>query len=444
MGVLFGTDGVRGVANKDLTADLAMKIGRCGAYVLAGGQDGAKIVIGRDTRISGDMLEAALVAGICSAGVDVIKVGILPTPAIAFLTRDLGACGGVVVSASHNPVEDNGIKYFGPGGHKLPDEIEEEIEKLITGPQSVYCGTGAAVGRSVRLGDAESRYINFLKRSVPVDLAGLRIVLDCANGAASYVAPKVMADLGAEIVSLYNHPDGLNINKDCGSTHLAGLQKKVVECGADLGLAYDGDADRMLAVDSNGKVVDGDQIMVICACHLKKKGRLAENTVVTTVMSNIGMRIALKKRSINVLETKVGDRYVLEECLNTGARFGGEQSGHIIFLDHNTTGDGLLTSLNLLTVMKESGKSLAELASKMERLPQILKNVRVADKDAVMSSPALAGAIARAEERLAGQGRVLIRPSGTEPLVRVMAEGRDPVQLSGLIDELVAVVESLA
>jgi phosphoglucosamine mutase len=442
---MFGTDGIRGVANRDLTPDLAMKIGRCGAAVLSRGQAGARIVVGRDTRISGDMLEGALAAGICSAGVDVLRAGVLPTPAVAFLTRELGAIGGVVISASHNPVEDNGIKYFSHNGYKLPDRIEDEIERLVDDPGSIPAPVGAGVGRCINVVDASDRYVKFLKESAPLlDLSGLSIVVDCANGAAFEVAPRVLKELGAKVTPIFSKPDGLNINKGCGSTQLGALQEKVIGLGADMGLAYDGDADRVLAVDSEGRIVDGDQIMVICARHLKSRGQLAGNTVVTTVMSNMGLHIAMRKSGIRVLETKVGDRYVLEECLRCGASFGGEQSGHILFLEHNTTGDGLLTALQLLSAIREEERTLSELASQMEKLPQILESVRVENKDGVMSSPALFNAIQAAENRLAGQGRVLVRPSGTEPLVRVMAEGRDICELRCLVEELIAVVKKLA
>lgn len=444
MGVLFGTDGVRGVANRDLTPELAMKIGRCGAFVLARGQERARIVIGRDTRISGDMLEGALVAGICSAGADVIRAGILPTPAVAYLTRELGASGGVVISASHNPVEDNGIKYFGPSGYKLPDGVEDEIEELIKEPSAIPSPHGSGVGRCVDLPDAAGRYATFLKQSAPVDLEGLTIVVDCANGAAFQIAPRVLEEMGARVIPIFSRPDGLNINRGCGSTHMGDLREKVVESGADLGLAHDGDADRVLAVDAGGRIVDGDQIMVICARHLKSRGELDRNTVVTTVMSNMGLHLALRESGINVLETKVGDRYVLEECLRCGATFGGEQSGHILFLNHTTTGDGVLTALKLLSAMRDQGKTLAQLAAQMEKLPQILENIRVENKNEVMVHPLLSDAIRLAEERLAGQGRVLVRPSGTEPLVRVMAEGRDPEALRRLVEDLVAVVKKLA
>lgn len=445
MGVMFGTDGVRGVANRELTPELALKLGRAGACVLSRGESGARLVIGRDTRISGDMLEAALVAGICSVGVDVLQVGVMPTPAIAYLTRTLGAAGGVVISASHNPVEDNGIKFFGPSGYKLSDEVEEQIEALVAvGAADLPAPTGGGVGRSYPVTDAADRYVSFLKETVSVDLSGLKVVVDCANGAAYQVAPRVLRELGAEAVPIFNTPDGVNINRGCGSTHIEALAGTVVDCGADLGLAHDGDADRVLAVDAAGNIVDGDKIMLICARYLKETGKLAKNTVVVTVMSNMGLHLALRESGINVAETKVGDRYVMEELLRTGATFGGEQSGHIIFLEHNTTGDGLLTALYLLKVIKETGLPLVKLSAQMERLPQLLENVRVEDKQSVMSSPVLAQAIKEKEKRLAGQGRILVRPSGTEPLVRVMAEGRDPNELRDIVEELTQVVRKLA
>jgi phosphoglucosamine mutase len=374
----------------------------------------------------------------------VLKVGILPTPAIAYLTGALGTSGGVVISASHNPVGDNGIKFFGSSGYKLSDSMEDEIERLIDNPGKIPLPVGGGVGRSYQVEDAVDRYVNFLVAAVPVDLSGLKVVVDCANGAAFAVAPRVLTKLGAEVIPINNTPDGVNINDDCGSTHPGGLMKKVVECGADLGLAHDGDADRVLAVDSCGNLVDGDRIMVICARHLKEKGELAKNTVVVTVMSNLGLHLALRESGINVLETSVGDRYVLEECLRCGSVFGGEQSGHILFLDHIPTGDGLLTALKLLAVVRESGKSLTELAAQMERLPQILKNVRVEDKQAVMSSPVLSEAIRQQERLLAGQGRILVRPSGTEPLVRVMVEGRDIDELEKIVDKLTSLVKAIA
>lgn len=441
---LFGTDGVRGIANKDLTPDLAYKLGRAGAHVLAGRNTPGRIVVGRDTRISGDMLEAALAAGICSTGADVLSVGIIPTPAVSFLTKELDAAAGVVISASHNPVEDNGIKFFGPSGYKLTDDKEQQIEDLLSGSATdIPSPVGADLGRIYRVADADDRYIAFLKGTISGDLKGLKIAVDCANGAAYKVAPRVLQELGAEVVPIFNTPDGININHDCGSTHPEKLQELVVQVGADLGLAHDGDADRLIAVDNRGKLVDGDQIMVICARHLKTQNRLPKNTVVVTVMSNMGLHLAMREAGIEILQTKVGDRYVLEELLQTGAVFGGEQSGHILFLDHSPTGDGVLTALQLLAVIKSTGKSFAELAGQMERLPQLLENVRVADKHKVMSSPDLSNSIAEMESRLAGQGRILVRPSGTESLVRVMAEGRDMKQLQDIVGELVNIVKKL-
>lgn len=444
MGGMFGTDGVRGVANRELTADLALKIGRAGAYVLAQKFPGAPLVIGRDTRISGDMLEGALVAGICSAGVRVLKVGVLPTPAIAYLTRALGAAGGVVISASHNPVADNGIKFFGSDGFKLPDSVEEEIESLVDRQEKIPSPVGHEVGCCSAVAAAGDLYLSFLKEKAPVDLSGLKIVVDCANGAASYVMPRFLRELGAEVVPVFHRPNGVNINDACGSTCPQALREMVLSCGADLGLACDGDADRLIAVDEQGNVVDGDQIMVICGRDLKARGKLAKNTVVVTVMSNLGLHLALRRDGIEIIETKVGDRYVLEEMLKSGATFGGEQSGHILFLDDHTTGDGVLTALKLLSVVVGRGAALSELAAQMERLPQLLENVPVSDKQKVMASPHLQEAIRRQLLKLNGQGRILVRPSGTEPLIRVMAEGRDLEELRVIVKELTQVVRKLA
>ena len=444
MAKLFGTDGVRGVANTELTAELAFKLGQTGAYVLTRQGQPKKVIIGRDTRISGDMLEAALVAGICSVGVDVYKVGVLPTPAIAYLTRKLGAGAGVVISASHNPVQDNGIKFFGPSGYKLPDDLETRIEKLVLDDGAdVPKPTGGELGRTYYVEDALDQYVEYAKSTISTDLKGLKVVVDCANGAAYQVAPRVLSELGAEVIPVFHRPDGVNINVLCGSTHPENLMEEVVKQGAHLGLAHDGDADRVLAVDGNGRLVDGDHIMVICAKHLKAKGKLRKQTLVVTVMSNLGLHKALEKCDIHVVETKVGDRYVLEKLLETGARFGGEQSGHIIFLEHNTTGDGIITALQLLAVVKETGQSLAELASQMEQFPQILKNVRVNDKTAVMHSPSLTEAIRRFERELEGQGRILVRPSGTEPLVRIMVEGRDMEQIQTIVEKMAEMVGNI-
>jgi phosphoglucosamine mutase len=442
MGDMFGTDGVRGVANRELAPELAFKLGRAGAHVLARDGSSTGVVIGKDTRLSGDMLESAMVAGICSAGVNVLQVGIMPTPAIAFLTRELRAAAGVMISASHNPVEDNGIKFFGPSGYKLSEALEDEIEDLVRDNcAGVPSPVGKAVGHTFQVRDAADRYERYACGTVNADLKGLKIVVDCANGAAYHVAPRIYRRMGAEVVPVFNHPDGLNINDGCGSTHPEALMEAVVAHGADLGLAHDGDADRVLAVDAGGRLVDGDQIMLVCARHLKEKGMLTNNTVVVTVMSNLGLHLALKDAGIRVLKTRVGDRYVLEEMLRTGAVFGGEQSGHIIFLDLNRTGDGILTALQLLSVMQASRQSLEELAGRMERLPQLLENIPVADKQAVMDSPVLAEAIAEEEKMLNGTGRILVRPSGTEPLVRVMVEGRNEKQLQEVTGRLAKVIK---
>ncbi len=437
---LFGTDGVRGVANKGLTPELAFKLGRAGAQVLAKTGKKPRIVIGKDTRISGDMLEAALVAGICSVGADALLVGVVPTPAVSFLTRDLEATAGVVISASHNPVEDNGIKFFNSRGYKLEDAVEDEIEKITLGEDTGPRPTGAGVGRAVHVMDAESRYVDFLKKTISTDLKSIKVVVDCANGAASSASPKALWELGAEVIPVFNDPDGININKDCGSTRIQALQQAVLEHGARVGLAHDGDADRVLAVDENGQVVDGDQIMVICARNLKEKGKLAQNTLVVTVMSNLGLHLALKEKGIRTEQTRVGDRYVLERMREIGASLGGEQSGHIIFLDHNTTGDGVLTGLQLLAVMKESGQPLSKLASGIKRLPQVLVNVHVRDKQASMEHPVVQEAIQEAEATLGDQGRILVRPSGTEPLLRIMGEGTDEQQIRQIVESIAQVV----
>ena len=445
MRALFGTDGVRGLANKELTPMLAYKLGMAGASVLsrcAKGPVKPTIIIGKDTRISGDMLEAALIAGICSVGVNVLRVGVMPTPAVAFLTRKLKATAGVVISASHNPVEDNGIKFFASTGYKLPDEIELEIERMIRRDhmQELPCPVGSEVGSVKDVSNAADLYANFAMHTIDSRLDGLSIVIDCANGAASYLSPRIFRDLGAEVIPIYHEPNGININKGCGSTHPEEVARKVVEFGADFGLAHDGDADRVIAVDEEGNIIDGDHIMVICSTHLKRKGKLPKDTVVVTVMSNLGLRLGLKDANIKVLETQVGDRYVLEELLKSGAVFGGEQSGHIIFLEHNTTGDGIVTGLQLAAVIKETGKSLSELAAQMERLPQVLVNVRVTDKNAVMENQEVKKAIETGEKALGEKGRILVRPSGTEPKVRVMAEGSDEEQLQEIVETIAAII----
>lgn len=439
MARLFGTDGVRGKANTELTPELAFKLGKAGAYVLGKRQEKAKIVIGKDTRISGDMLEAALAAGICSMGVDVLKAGVLPTPGIAFLTRTLEASAGVVISASHNPYEDNGIKFFAGSGFKLSDELEDEIEDTLKRIDELELPSGGDIGSIVEVENASEKYAAFLKKT-SVSLKGLKIILDCANGAAYEVGPKVLADLGAEVIPLYNQPDGININVHCGSTHPEALAKEVLQHGADLGLACDGDADRIIAVDENGNILDGDAIMVICARALKDKGKLAHDSLVVTVMSNMGLHKALRKAGIRILETKVGDRYVMEKLLESGAILGGEQSGHLIFLEHNTTGDGLLSGLQLLSVIKEKKAKLSELAKQMKRFPQVLVNTSVGNKDKIMQNEQVNLKVREVQESLGEDGRILVRPSGTESLIRVMLEGPDQQELTMLAEEVVKVV----
>lgn len=445
MGRLFGTDGVRGFANKELTPELAYKLGRAGAYILTKDlQEKGKIIIGKDTRISGDMLEAALIAGITSVGVNVVRAGVIPTPGISYLTRFDQAQAGIVISASHNPFHDNGIKFFGSDGYKLPDAMEEEIERLVLdAEEEIVSAEGEKIGRVNLDDEALDKYRKMLMSTIQGDFSGLKVVLDCAHGAAYQLAPRILQELGAQVVTIGDEPNGVNINDNCGSTHMEMLQKMVVETKADLGIAHDGDADRVLFVDRYGQIVDGDFIMVILALDLMKENKLKDNKLVITVMSNLGLHLALKKAGVQLIETKVGDRYVLEAMKEQGAVLGGEQSGHIILLDHNTTGDGILTALQVLSVVKKTKTDLNELAQQMKRLPQSLVNVRVSDKKKVMESPILAQAVSTGEERLAGEGRILVRPSGTEPLVRVMAEGPSEEVLENVIKEIVEVVEKL-
>ncbi len=441
----FGTDGVRGIANTELDCDLAYKLGRAGGYVLTKGKEKVKVIVGKDTRVSGDMLESALIAGLMSVGCDVITVGVIPTPGVAYLTRFYNADCGVVISASHNPVEYNGIKFFNQDGYKLDDEIELEIEKYIKDISKVEVRpTGNKVGRKLHQHDAVRDYVNYLKSIVNVDLSGIKVVLDCANGAAYKVGPMVFEELGATVISINNTPDGNNINDKCGSTHPESLQKAVVEHNADLGLAYDGDADRLISVNEKGQIVDGDHIMILSAIYLKKHNKLAQDTLVVTVMSNIGLEIAAKENNIKLATTSVGDRYVLEEMKNKGYNLGGEQSGHMIFLDYNTTGDGVLSSLVLAQIVKEEGKTLSELASVMTQYPQVLVNARIKNenKNKYMEDPEIKAEIERIEKLLDGCGRVLIRPSGTEPLVRVMLEGKDEGQLRELATNLANLIQS--
>ncbi|QXM06637.1 phosphoglucosamine mutase [Crassaminicella indica] len=444
MGKLFGTDGVRGIANKELTADLAYKLGRIGSFVLTNGKKKAKIVIGKDTRISGDLLESALVAGILSTGSDCLCVGVVPTPAVAYLTRHYGADAGIVISASHNPVEYNGIKFFNKDGFKLLDEVEEKIEEIILKDEEIDVNPwGKDLGRKIEIDDAIKQYANFLKSTIDVDLRGMKIAVDCANGAAYVAAPAVLSALGAEIKIIHHKPDGLNINLNCGSTHPEEIQRVVLDWGADVGLAFDGDADRLIVVDEKGQIVDGDKILTICGTSLKEKGKLAKDTVVATVMSNMGLEKALNEVGCKVEKTKVGDRYVLEKMKEEGYVLGGEQSGHIIFLEHNTTGDGLLSALQFLSVVKEKKQSVSKLASAMTTYPQVLVNAKVSNdkKMKYMEDTVIVDEIKKLEKIMDGEGRVLIRPSGTEPLVRVMLEGKDLEQLKLLSEELAEIIE---
>lgn len=429
MGRMFGTDGVRGVAGAELTIELATRLGQAGAYVLTKERaHQPTIIVGCDTRISGGMLANALMAGICSVGANAIYVGVMPTPAIAYLTRKHRVDAGVVISASHNPMEFNGIKFFNGDGYKLSDTLEDEIEALIkNNMKDVALPVGSGVGRIDYRFDIRDEYVEFMKKTVPVELDGMKIVVDCAEGAAHYTAVKTLRDLGAKLVAIHTNPDGTNINANCGSTHMEELQARVVYEKAALGIAFDGDADRMLAVDENGDIIDGDQLLAICGTNMKAKGILKKNTIVVTVMSNLGFTLMGEKNKIHVEKTKVGDRYVLENMLENGYNIGGEQSGHIIFLDDNTTGDGLLSALHLLQVMVDTGKPLSELAKIMEVLPQALVNAKVPNhkKEKFMEYSEIAEAIAEVEKKFRGEGRVLIRPSGTEPLIRVMIEGKD-------------------
>ena len=429
MARMFGTDGVRGVAGSELTIELATKLGQAGAYVLTKEQEHqATIIVGCDTRISGGMLASALMAGICSVGANAILVLFNIEPVTSYLTRKHKVDAGVVISASHNPMEFNGIKFFNGEGYKLPDEMEDEIESLIkNNMKDVVLPIGSGVGKIDYRFDLRDEYVKFMEKCVPVDLKGMKIVVDCAEGASHYTSVKALTDLGADLIAIHTDPDGTNINSNCGSTHMDELKARVVYEKAAVGLAFDGDADRMLAVDEHGNVVDGDQIMAICGNYMKSKGTLKKDTIVVTVMTNLGFTLMGQKEGIHVEKTKVGDRYVLENMRKNGYNIGGEQSGHVIFLDDNTTGDGLLSALHLLEVMVNTGKPLSELAEIMEVLPQALVNAKVPNhkKEKFMEYQEIADAVADVEKKFKGEGRVLIRPSGTEPLVRVMIEGKD-------------------
>ncbi|NIK79055.1 phosphoglucosamine mutase [Paenibacillus castaneae] len=443
MGKYFGTDGVRGVANRELTPELAYKIGRCGGYVLTRKANKPKVVIGLDTRISGPMLESALIAGLLSIGASVVRLGVVSTPAVAYITRELNADAGVMISASHNPVEDNGIKFFAGDGFKLSDDTELEIEQLI---DAVVDGLprpeGGDIGAVSSDKGAKQRYLDYLKTTIKGDFSGLKIVLDCANGSAYELAPSVFRELGADIITVGAEPDGLNINAGVGSTHPEYLTEQVLKHGADLGLSFDGDADRLIAIDEKGEEVDGDFILCIIGDAMKRAGKLKEDTIVTTVMANIGFFKGTERIGLKTAQTAVGDRYVMEEMRRGGFNLGGEQSGHVIFLDHITTGDGILTALQLVDTLSASGKMLSELKGLMRKYPQQLVNVRVGDKSLYLGNVAIEEAVQRVERELGDEGRVLVRPSGTESLIRVMAEGPDKEMVESYVAQIVEVVKS--
>ncbi|MCE7005786.1 phosphoglucosamine mutase [Kibdelosporangium philippinense] len=444
MSRLFGTDGVRGLANVDLTPELALAVSASAARVLAEHDRSHRpvAVVGRDPRASGEMLQAAVAAGLASAGADVLQVDVMPTPGVAYLVDNLGADLGVMISASHNPMPDNGIKLFAAGGHKLPDDVEDEIEAGMDA--KLDRPTGAGVGRIYTVPDALDRYIEHLLAASPQRLDGLKVVVDCANGAAWAAAPRAYREAGAEVIAIHALPDGENINEECGSTHIDGLRQAVLTEGADMGIAHDGDADRCLAVDANGNLIDGDQIMAVLALAMKDRGELVQNTLVTTVMSNLGLHLAMREAGVTIRTTAVGDRYVLEELRNGGYSLGGEQSGHVLLPSHATTGDGLLTAMGLMARVAATGKSLAELAGVMQRLPQVLVNVKVADKARVAKASSVNDAVAEVEAELGETGRVLLRPSGTEQLVRVMVEATSEAAAEAAANRLAGVVSAVS
>jgi phosphoglucosamine mutase len=439
---LFGTDGVRGTANVwPMTAEVALQLGQAVAHVFRSGRGSHRILIGKDTRLSGYMFEDALAAGLCSMGVDVIQVGPMPTPAMAFLTTDMRCDAGVMISASHNPYHDNGIKFFAHDGFKLPDELEARIEALIaSGDLERLRADPDAIGRARRIDDAAGRYVVFLKKTFPLELTldGLRVVLDCANGAAYKVGPIVLSELGAEVFPIGIEPNGRNINRDCGSLHPERLAAKVQELRADVGIAVDGDADRVVLVTERGEVVDGDALLALCARDLHERGKLRGGGVVATVMSNLGLERALAELGLELIRTQVGDRYVVEEMRRSGYNLGGEQSGHVVFLDHNTTGDGLLTALQVLAVQRRKERPLSELVQGVERFPQVLLNIGVREKRPIEQLPELVLHIEQVEAELAGRGRVLIRYSGTERKARIMVEGEDEERVRAYAEDLAA------
>ena len=440
---LFGTDGIRGVANEELTPELAFQVGRAAAFILANGEKG-KILVGKDTRISGDMLEAALVAGVTSMGLDVVLVGIIPTPAVAYLTREYNALAGVVISASHNPGEYNGIKFFDSKGLKLPDEVEDKIEDIVLSEKELDLRPiGAEVGRIIKEKNGAKDYKEYLKSTINIDLTGLKIAMDCGNGALYHIGPEIIKELNGQVVVVNDRPDGMNINRDCGSTNPQIISELAIKEKADIGISFDGDGDRIIAVDNMGKLIDGDHILAICATFLKGKGKLTKNTVVGTVMTNMGLDVYLKENGMDIVKTSVGDRYVLEEMLQSGYVIGGEQSGHIIFLEYNTTGDGLATGLHLLEVVKETGKTLEELNNLMVNYPQVLINAKVDNdkKYKYLEDEIIKTEIEKIEKMFHGQGRVVIRPSGTEPLVRVMIEGKNQEEIVDIAKKLAQIIE---
>lgn len=441
----FGTDGVRGIANQELTPELAVRLGRAGGYVLTEHATDTKaqpqVLVAHDTRISGQMLEEALVAGLLSVGIEVLRLGVITTPAVAYLVRNQGADAGVMLTASHNPVADNGIKFFGADGYKLSDALEEEIETLLDQPDNLPRPSAAGLGTVEDYQEGSQKYIQFLEQTISDDLSGMHIAVDSANGATSSLVSRLYADLNADFDTIATTPNGLNINDGVGSTHPEQLQKFTVEQGAQVGLAFDGDGDRCIAVDEQGNLVDGDKIMYVCGKYMAAHGRLKKDTIVTTVMSNLGMYKAMEAHGMTSVKTKVGDRYVVEQMLADGYNLGGEQSGHIVFLDFNTTGDGMLTSLQLLHIMKETGKKLSELVADVQDYPQELVNVKVADKKAALNNPAIKAIIDTVEKEMSGDGRVLVRPSGTEPLLRVMAEAPTKEAVKAYVDRIATVVK---
>ncbi|PQD58688.1 phosphoglucosamine mutase [Enterococcus faecalis] len=446
MGKYFGTDGVRGIANKELTPELAFKLGRYGGYVLSKHEDSSRkprVLVGRDTRISGEMLEQALIAGLLSVGIEVFQLGVISTPGVAYLTRLQKASAGVMISASHNPAEDNGIKFFGADGFKLVDNQEAEIEALLDAEEDTLPRPSAeGLGSLDEFPEGLLKYSQFLVQSIPGDLADMTVCLDAANGATATAVNRVFADLETDFYTMGTSPNGLNINDGVGSTHPEALAEMVVEKGADAGLAFDGDGDRIIAVDELGRIIDGDKIMYICAKYLAEKKRLKKDTIVTTVMSNLGFHKAVEEIGLKDVVTQVGDRYVVEEMRKNDYNFGGEQSGHMIFLDYNTTGDGMLSGIQLLNVMKQTGKKLSELADEVTIYPQKLVNIRVTDKNGAMEVPAIKAVVEQAEAEMNGEGRILVRPSGTEPLLRVMAEAPTQEKVDYYVDKIAEVVRA--